>query len=231
MPATDRRPRGFLFEPARFKNDPAVMRMSPAARGLYAMLFCEGWDMPEAGVFPADDQLLAAFARTELSTWLQLRNEVATAYDTASRPGFWVQKGTVETCEAQKLWIDSRIESGRLGGIASGKARRSTPSSRGSTTASSTPEAPLEAPLEAKRSGRVGVGGGGVGRVLTEKAKRKDSDSMPASTSGNGQVQTVRTRTGKTLTPEASAQIQAMRDAGLLPPTPLADETHFEAKP
>ena len=222
----DRRPREFLFEPARYKNDPAVMRMSPPARGLYIMLFCEGWDMPEVGVFPDDDVLLAMLARTDLETWLELRNQVATAYDTVSRPGFWVQKGTVETYESQKLWIESKIEAGRRGGLASGKVRRSSASSSSSSR------------LRTKRSGRVGVGGVGVGRVLTEKQSEKSFDSvlLPDSDTGNGAAAPVPLAAGivrnsslkPTIHPDAQAQIEAMHQAGLIDQPQAIDETHFE---
>jgi uncharacterized protein YdaU (DUF1376 family) len=158
------RAREFLFEPARFKNDPAVMRMSVVGRGAYAILFCEGWDMAEPGVLPADDVLLAILARVDDETWVEIRDEVAAAYDTVTRPGFWVQRGTVETHRAQREWFEGRVEAGRMGGIASGKQRRSTGSSTGSSTASSS------ASSETKRLGVVRLG---------EVLKVEDGESTP----------------------------------------------------
>lgn len=202
----------FLFEPARFKNDPAIMRMSLPARGAFAILFCEGWDMPEPGILPDDDTMLAVFARTDLESWLEVRNEVATAYDTLSRPGFWIQRGTVATYALQQQYFAQQAAHGRKGGL-----------KRASRRAVAGPKRP--------DSGIVGVEGlGVVGEVLTEKRSEKAFDSSLGSGSGNGHVQTVRSRTGRTLLPEAQAQIDAMKTAGMIS-DPKSDETHFEPKP
>jgi hypothetical protein len=167
-----KRAREFLFDPARFKNDPAVLGMSVTARGAYAILFCEGWDMPEPGVIPSDDATLSMLSRADMATWLTIRSEVATAYDTVSRPGFWVQKGTARTHAHQNEWYERQRELGSIGGKASWKARR-RPASRPATR-------PPSRPAEAL------VSRGGEGKVLSGKDKEKDSDPSLASGSSNG---------------------------------------------
>lgn len=174
------RARTFLFEPSRFKNDSAVMKMSLPARGAYAILFCEAWDMPEPGVLPDDDDLLCVLSRTDPESWSEVRDEVATAFDTESTPGFWVQKGLVATYESQKSWYSNQVESGRIGGL----------------------KAAYKGRLKGASRPAVAIGKGREGKVLTEEKKEKDSDSVPVSESDNGQVNPVRTRTGKPVNPE-----------------------------
>lgn len=167
------RAREFLFEPSRFKNDPAVMRMTLAARGAYAILFCEAWDMPEPGVLPDDDGLLATLSRTDFESWMGLRNEVKNAFDLENRPGFWVQNGLVATYESQKSWYANQIEAGRKGGL---KGR-----------------------YKARLRLAVPQGEGREVEVLTTKEKEKDSSSVPLTEpispkSQNGQVNPGRAR-------------------------------------
>ena len=195
------RGRAFLFEPARFKNDPAVMRMSVAGRGVYVVLFCEAWDMPEPGVLPDDNDVLSTLARCDFECWMDVRAEVAGAFDTVSRPGFWIQRGLVETHDDQKSYFTNQIQRGREGGIASGRSRASRVGSRGASRVGST-----------KSNQVVGVEG-----VEVKEEKEKDSDSPAVTDSDNGQVQTVRTRTGKPAPkrhPTAQEQIAALRASG-----------------
>jgi hypothetical protein len=105
----------FLFEPARFKNDPAVQKMVPAALGGYAILWCEGWDQVEPGVFLDDDRILARLARLSPEEWVLYRPQIVEAFDTTSRPGFWIQKGTVATHEAQRERFRAKSASGKAG--------------------------------------------------------------------------------------------------------------------
>jgi len=112
MPRAERM-KSFVFEPARFRHDPAVLAMGPTARGAYVMLFCAGWDMTEQGVFPDDDRVLAQLAMVTPQEWTSVRAEVATAFDTTSRTGFWVQKGMARTAAAQNRWMKERSRVGR----------------------------------------------------------------------------------------------------------------------
>jgi len=121
------RANAFLFEPQAFKNDHAVRVMDPASVGGYVMLLCELWEQPEPGVVPDDDRLLASLARMTPETWTQARSQIARAFDTTSRPGFWIQKRMVATHEEQTAWVKAQVERGRLGGQASAKARSTEP--------------------------------------------------------------------------------------------------------
>lgn len=109
------RARSFLFEPARFVNDEAVRMMDPAALGGYASLFCHLWEQPEPGVVPADDRLLASLARMTPDEWRCHATAIARAFDTATRPGCWLQKGLIETAKAQDRFASQQSKRGKLG--------------------------------------------------------------------------------------------------------------------
>lgn len=113
--ARKERARSFLFEPGRFKNDEAVRMMSLEARGAYAILFCELWDQPEPGVIPDDARLLASLARATPEEWARHAVAIAAAFDTTSLPGYWVQKGLVETARAQDRYKRGQSLLGKRG--------------------------------------------------------------------------------------------------------------------
>ena len=206
------RAREFLFEPSRFKNDPAVMKMSLPARGAYAILFCEAWDMPEPGVMPDDDSLLAVLARTDPESWLEVRDEVATAFDTTSSPGLWIQRGTVATYEKQQQYFTEQAEHGRKGGL-----------KRASRVAT--------ASLKGRSSGIVGVDG----VVGVEKEKEKASDSVPL-TSLSSPARVPLAAASFAIAPgeeppRPTAQIEALRQSGQLSRPRPSDENWFDPKP
>jgi hypothetical protein len=68
-------------------------------------LFCQLWEQPEPGVVPDDDRLLASLARMAPETWTLARPQIARAFDTTSSPGFWLQKGLIETAIAQDAFV------------------------------------------------------------------------------------------------------------------------------
>lgn len=105
----------FLFEPARFKHSPEVMAMCPEARGLYAILFCSAWDMPEPGVVPSDPAILASLSFATTEQWACHGPAIAKAFDTMSRPSHWVQSGLVETHRAQTRTNKARSIAGKRG--------------------------------------------------------------------------------------------------------------------
>lgn len=109
----NKRAASFLFEPTRFRTDPAVMAMSPAARGAYIILLCAGWDLPKPGVFPADDRLLAQLAMCTSGEWASVRQEVSAAFTVTDRA--WTQKGLLRTKAAQDRFVSRQSERGRAG--------------------------------------------------------------------------------------------------------------------
>lgn len=119
------------MEPSAYLNDPAVLNMGTLARGAYSTLLLALWDLPEPGVVPGTDEALRALSRTTPEEWAQVRDSVGLAFDTESRPGFWVQKRMRATHEEQdrKLakWSANPSASpsarGRLGGIAKARNR------------------------------------------------------------------------------------------------------------
>lgn len=105
----------FLFEPSRLKNDPAFQAMTPEGRGLYATLFCSAWEQPEPGVLLANPATLAPLAFATTEEWERNAASVARAFDTSSRPGFWIQRGLVATHRAQKRIRKTKSDGGKLG--------------------------------------------------------------------------------------------------------------------
>lgn len=111
MPRPERG-RRFLIDPREFLNDPAVLRMNPAELGAYVALWLNSWDMPTPGVIPADERLLASLSRTG-AEWPFVREAVACAFDCQSQQGYWVQRGTVRTHEAQQRTFNRRSKIGQ----------------------------------------------------------------------------------------------------------------------
>ena len=95
MANEDRAP-SFQWYSLDFEGDPAVMAMGLMACGAYTHLLNAAWNMDEPGVLKADDKLLARWAKATTGEWRRIRHEVERAFDTESRPGFWVQKRMVK---------------------------------------------------------------------------------------------------------------------------------------
>jgi hypothetical protein len=142
----EKRASAFLFEPLAFLNDPAVLAMDECAVGAYATLLFSLWDMPEPGVIYADDKVLATLSRTG-TRWGSYREAVERAFDTASRPGFWVSSRMVATHLVQR----KRIFVKKRAGKASAKRRWDNKVSR----------SPITDPMGTQC--RLGVGVGVVG--------------------------------------------------------------------
>lgn len=138
----------FLLEPERFRYDRAVLAMSDAARGCYAMLFMAAWSQEEPGVLVDDDRVLANLAMTSLEEWVKVRDQVAAAFDVLQRPGYWIQRGMVRTVEAQDLYINRK----RLAGSKGGKTKRDNRISS-TTKAGATDEVRSNDPSSATENG------------------------------------------------------------------------------
>jgi len=92
-------PPSFQFYPHDFAADPAVRLMSPEARGGYIMLLCAAWWQREPGVVPVE--FVQGLSELPPERWKELESQVARAFDTTSRPGFWVQRRMVAERKAQ----------------------------------------------------------------------------------------------------------------------------------
>lgn len=92
-------PPSFQFYPHDFVADPAVRLMSPEARGGYIMLLCAAWWQPEPGVVPAEHA--RALSEIPPDRWPAVEVEIARAFDTTSRPGFWIQRRMISERKAQ----------------------------------------------------------------------------------------------------------------------------------
>lgn len=110
--AKDRAP-SFQWYPLDFEGDPAVVAMCLASVGAYTHLLNAAWNMEEPGVLKADDRLLARWAKATPREWAKVRPEIEPAFDTESRPGFWVQKRMVAERADQVRRFRSASEAGR----------------------------------------------------------------------------------------------------------------------
>jgi uncharacterized protein YdaU (DUF1376 family) len=108
----------FLMEPRAYLSDEAVLPMNLEERGAYSTLLFGLWDLPEPGVAPANDRALAALARATPEEWERVKPAVTRAFDTETRPGWWVQRRMVREHEAQ----DKRVAHLRTARSNAGKA-------------------------------------------------------------------------------------------------------------
>lgn len=104
-------------------NDPAVLMMDECEVGAYTLLLCAIWDLEEPGVVPDDDRVLSRLSRTG-ERWSRYRERIAKAFDTKSRPGFWVQRRMIRTKLEQDRYTRTKSVQGKIGGIKSGETRR-----------------------------------------------------------------------------------------------------------
>lgn len=111
--ARDRAP-SFQFYPRDFISDPAVMAMTLAERGAYITLLCAAWESDEPGVLPGDDALLSRLTQVPPGQWRKVRDAVARAFDTTSRPGHWVQRRMVTVRAEQVERFARASDAGRI---------------------------------------------------------------------------------------------------------------------
>lgn len=105
----------FQFYPRDFISDPAVMAMTLAERGAYITLICAAWMSDEPGVLSADDAILARLTQASPAEWRKVRDGVARAFDTDSRPGSWVQRRMVRVRAEQADRFARASVAGRIG--------------------------------------------------------------------------------------------------------------------
>lgn len=117
MPRARRdRAKGYVFYPDDYLNDPAVRRMGVMARGAYGgALLPALWAMPDPGVVEDDDALLASLAMCTAEEWAQVRDRVARAFDTTTRPGYWIQKRMVQQYAERQREYEAKRRAGRVG--------------------------------------------------------------------------------------------------------------------
>lgn len=139
----------FFFSPRDYLNDPSVLAMGTLARGAYSTLLFALWDQPEPGISPGSDAVLCTLARTTTAEWLEVRDQVAAAFDLSARPGYWVQKRMVYEHGRQSSFHDLRSRLGKAGRDKqlSGRARAEPGVSPGASPATLASPAP---PAESK---------------------------------------------------------------------------------
>ncbi len=111
-----------LVDLSAYKYDPAILRMTLVEAGAFLRLLLALWWMPEPGVVEADQQLLQRLAETTPEEWASVREALSLAFDTESRPGFWVDPRMVASHEHQTRWRAKQSAYGRAG--AKAKAER-----------------------------------------------------------------------------------------------------------
>lgn len=238
----------FPFYVDDYLNDPAVLSMDADAEGCYCRLLFRSWRSNTPGIiFRGHMYEMAGFWRLadqyrllwDPKRWVQREygpdmpsvDEMATerlgevvaqieACFTMASDGFMTQKRMV--AEYDKLRAKANAQS------------------RAAVTTNKNKAIQQRARRAAKRALTAPLTGVEV-EVEVKKEKEKDSDSLlPLSDSDNGDgndasrvplaARIVRYSSLKPITthPDAQAQIEAMRLAGLLPIEPPADEDHFK---
>jgi len=84
--------RSIEFDPKDYLSDPAVRAMSLEERGAYTTLLFQIWHQKEPGVVKDEDRSMAFLAWATPEEWARVKPAVMRAFDTESRPGWWVQK-------------------------------------------------------------------------------------------------------------------------------------------
>jgi uncharacterized protein YdaU (DUF1376 family) len=131
----------FQFYPDDYLGDDAVELMTLEQQGAYMRLLCHAWKQDEPGVIPDDDRWLAGVTRL-CKKWARSRQAIAAAFDTMTRPGFWVQKRMVKEAEKQAEWHAKSAAGGRASAAKRFKG--------GSTTLATKPQARTPRPVEPK---------------------------------------------------------------------------------
>lgn len=129
----------FRFYVWDYLNDPVVLCMDADAEGCYVQLLARAWDLPEPGVIP--EGMVARLARLERITdelapdagieacpsWdgdghrrqLVVLDQLRAAFDTESRPGYWIQRRMVQEHSQTSATYRGR----KLAAIATNKIR------------------------------------------------------------------------------------------------------------
>ena len=122
----------FAFYPDDFMRDKTVRKMTLEERGAYIAILCELWREPTPGVSEYDEEIWAAWARTDVENWRKISKSVLACFN--RRPdGKLEQKRLIsEWREAKKRHV-KYVVAGSKGGKKSAKHR----SSKGSSDAGS----------------------------------------------------------------------------------------------
>ena len=77
---TVKRPPYFPLYVKDFAADPVVEAMSTEAVGAYILLLCKAWHLDPPASLPADDRVLARWARLSPEQWSEVKSEVIAAF-------------------------------------------------------------------------------------------------------------------------------------------------------
>jgi len=115
---------GFVIDPEGVLRDPTVQAMDTLEWAAFSRLMLELWRQPEPGVVPDNDNALAGLARMSRDQWGAVRPAVERAFDTSSRPGFWVLRSMVEALDEQDEYVETKVRAGIKGAqVKAAKAR------------------------------------------------------------------------------------------------------------
>ena len=115
MPRTADRLPTMLFNVNDWLTSKSVVRMTYEQRGMYLELLLFAWLDDEPGVLSADDETLAGILRIPVDEWACHSGPIGRAWDTVSRPGFWVQKRMVEEHARQVKFLERQRDLGARG--------------------------------------------------------------------------------------------------------------------
>ncbi|HEY3967260.1 MAG TPA: DUF1376 domain-containing protein [Planctomycetaceae bacterium] len=103
----------FSFHPRRFLADDVVECMTAEAVGAYCLLLFRAWDQVPPGSIPADDAVLARWARMDADSWSRIKPMVTAAFKFRGKR--WHQKFMQEVFERIKKERDSKSIGGKKG--------------------------------------------------------------------------------------------------------------------
>ena len=108
----------FPFYVNDFAADPVVEAMTAEQVGAYILLLCKAWSLKDPGLLPANDEVLARWARLTPERWSEVKSGVLAAFTVSATDGQLCQKRMrkeyAKLCQSKR----SRQEAGRKGGVA-----------------------------------------------------------------------------------------------------------------
>lgn len=113
------KPPYFPFYVNDFAADDVVEAMTTEQVGAYALLLCKAWMQTPAGTVPADDAILARWARVSARTWDRIKSGVLAAF-ALGQDGRYHQK----RMEVEYAKLITTLEARSEGGRRSAEARR-----------------------------------------------------------------------------------------------------------
>lgn len=146
------KPPAFQFYVRDFLTDRAVVLMTAEELGAYIRLLCHAWLSNEPGVLLEHD--CESMSGLEITRWSMCRAALARAFDTVSRPGYWVQKRLTATFKEMDRYRKQKQLAGLRGAESRWQSHGSaivSPIANDSSASATASATALESETESKR--------------------------------------------------------------------------------